>query len=565
MSTNQLSGVIHHVRRAMLRRDAAGLTDGQLLEDFVSHRDEAAFANLVQRHGPMVWGVCWRVLGNYHDAEDAFQAAFLVLMRKAASIVPREMVANWLYGVGRQTALKARATAAKRKGRERQVTEIPEPSVADPGRWHDLRPLLDDELGHLPDRYRSVIVLCDLEGNTRRETARQLGVPEGTVGGWLARARVMLAKRLVRRGAAVSSGALGTMLSQNSASAGAPASVISSTIKAAAVVTAGKAASAGLISVKVASLTQGVLKTMMMAKLKIALGVALAVAVAGAGVRATGLLRLTHAAQSQTLPAKNENLDEITVAPAQIACENAAIPASGAKRAVAYVFGDMPITPPLKGEPQITIVATIGATPIYDREVRESVYQNHLRELLDLPALERKAKEQQFYTEELHRTIEREMILSELFAMMGEQKHEALLKQLREGAAKEAEQRLRDFQKRVKIDGSEEFKAYLQAQGLTLAGLRRACERGFMMHVYVDERIKPKINAISLGDIKEYYNRHPDEFSLPDRVTMAGQKPLDEKLQGEIRKKLQAKIGEQEYHKIVDNLWRRAQPQILVK
>src|SRR6266542_2781109 len=125
MATGQLSGVIQHLRRAMPLRDGAGLTDGQLLVDFNSRRDEAALAALVQRHGPMVWGVCRRVLSNYHDAEDAFQATFLVLVRRAASIASPELLANWLYGVAHQTALKARATVAKRKMRERQVTELP--------------------------------------------------------------------------------------------------------------------------------------------------------------------------------------------------------------------------------------------------------------------------------------------------------------------------------------------------------------------------------------------------------------------------------------------------------
>src|SRR6516165_10140593 len=135
MATNQLSEVIQHLRRTVLVRDGAGLTDGQLLEDYLSRRDEAAVAALVRRHGPMVWGVCRRVLGNQHDAEDAFQATFLVLIRKAASIVPRQMVANWLYGVAHQTAVNARATAARRKGRERQVTQMPEPAVTEQDLW----------------------------------------------------------------------------------------------------------------------------------------------------------------------------------------------------------------------------------------------------------------------------------------------------------------------------------------------------------------------------------------------------------------------------------------------
>src|SRR5215472_16730664 len=131
MATSQMNEVIQHIRRTVLLRDGAGLTDGQLLEDFVTGRDQAALATLVRRHGPMVWGVCRRVLRNYHDAEDAFQATFLVLVRKAASVVPRERVANWLYGVAHQTALKARATAARRKGRERQVALMPEPAATD--------------------------------------------------------------------------------------------------------------------------------------------------------------------------------------------------------------------------------------------------------------------------------------------------------------------------------------------------------------------------------------------------------------------------------------------------
>src|SRR5262249_23538373 len=129
---------------------------------------------------------------------DAFQATFLVLVRKAAAVMPREMVANWLYGVARQTALKARATLCRRAARERQGPHMPEPSTAEQRTWNDLEPLLDQELGRLPDRYRVAIVLCDLEGKTRKEAARQLGVPEGTVASRLAAGRRLLARRLSR-------------------------------------------------------------------------------------------------------------------------------------------------------------------------------------------------------------------------------------------------------------------------------------------------------------------------------------------------------------------------------
>jgi len=187
MGTKRMNRVVQQLRRAVLLRDGAGLSDGQLLGWFVERRDETAFAALVRRHGPMVWGVCRRVLDHHQDAEDAFQATFLVLIRKAATVMPREMVANWLYGVARQTSLKARAMASRRRVRERHMPRMPEPVAAQQDLWSDLRPLLDQELSRLPDKYRVVIVLCDLEGNTRKEAARHLGLPEGTLSAQLAR------------------------------------------------------------------------------------------------------------------------------------------------------------------------------------------------------------------------------------------------------------------------------------------------------------------------------------------------------------------------------------------
>jgi RNA polymerase sigma factor (sigma-70 family) len=271
MAASQVNEIIEHLRGVALR-NGAGSTDEQLLEGFLSHRDETALAALVRRHGPMVWGVCRRVLHNHHDAEDAFQATFLVLVRKAASIASRELLANWLYGVAYQTALKARATAARRGTRERQVTDMPEPEVVERNLWHDLQPILDQELSALPDKYRAPIILCDLQGKTRKEAARQLGCPEGTVAGRLARARVMLAKRLAKHGLAVSGGVLAVVLSQKAASAGLPISVVSSTIKAASCIAAGPTVAAGAISAKVAALTEGVLQAMRTTKLKIATG-----------------------------------------------------------------------------------------------------------------------------------------------------------------------------------------------------------------------------------------------------------------------------------------------------
>jgi RNA polymerase sigma factor (sigma-70 family) len=288
MPTSSMNSVIEHLRRAVLG-DGAGLADGELLGVFIERHDEAAFSALVKRHSPMIWGVCRRLL-SHDDAEDAFQATFLVLVRKAASIMPREMVGNWLYGVAHQTALQARRAAARRMAREVQVTLMPDPEAVQQDQWPDVQPLLDQELSHLPDIYRAVIVLCDLEGRTRKEVARQLKVPEGTVGGRLARARAMLAKRLTQRGVALSGGALAAVLSEQAASAGAPNSVVVSTIKAATLFAAGKAAATGALSVKVVALTEGVLKAMMFTKLKTALAVLAVVLVVVGGGGATALL-----------------------------------------------------------------------------------------------------------------------------------------------------------------------------------------------------------------------------------------------------------------------------------
>src|SRR5262249_18842795 len=161
-----------------------------------------------------------------------------------------ELLANWLYGVAHQTALKARATTAKRRERERQVTDVPEPAVVEQDLWNDLQPLLDQGVSRLPDQYRGVLVLCDLADKKREEAARQRGVPEGTVASRLARARAMLAKRLARHGVVLSVGGLTAVLSERAASACVPPSVVSSTINAASLDAAGQA---GMISVTVAA------------------------------------------------------------------------------------------------------------------------------------------------------------------------------------------------------------------------------------------------------------------------------------------------------------------------
>jgi RNA polymerase sigma factor (sigma-70 family) len=283
MPTSPLNGALQHLL-ADLGSGGDRRTDGELLARFLSGRDGDALAVLVRRHALMVWGVCRRLLPNHHDAEDAFQATFLVLVRKAAG-VPRQAVANWLYGVARQTAVRLRATTAKRGRREMLVMTLPEPTVAEV-RDADWQAVLDEELGRLPDHSRCVLVLCDLEGLTRREAARQLGIPEGSVASRLARARGMLAKRLSQRGIVFPVGAVAAALSAGSASGSAPPALVASTIKAVTGVAAGQAAIAGLISARVAALTEGMVNAMSIAKVRGVLALALVVCSLVAGMTA---------------------------------------------------------------------------------------------------------------------------------------------------------------------------------------------------------------------------------------------------------------------------------------
>ncbi len=268
MANSPASTLIEHVRKVVLREEGAGQTDGQLLHRFIDTRDELAFEALVRRHGTMVLGVCRRLLGHAHDAEDAFQATFLVLARKAASVVPRESVGNWLYGVAFNTALKAQAAAARRRAKEKQVTVMPEPQVVLADLRQELLPLLDRELSRLPDKYRLAVVLCDLEGRSRREVASQLRIPEGTLSSRLTTARQMLARRLRQRGVTLAGGALAAALATNATAACVPSSLVVATVKAATLFTAGP--TAAVSSAYAAALAEGVLKSMFLSKVKLA-------------------------------------------------------------------------------------------------------------------------------------------------------------------------------------------------------------------------------------------------------------------------------------------------------
>jgi RNA polymerase sigma factor (sigma-70 family) len=264
--------VLSHLQQADLR-----LTDGQLLARFVAARDESSFAALVRRHGPMVLGVCRRVLRNPHDAEDAFQATFLVLARKAGSVVKRDSLGCWLYQVAYHTALEARTMSARRHARERPMSDAPHPPVV-PAEAQDWRPLLDRELSLLPEKYRSAIVLCDLEGRPRREAARRLAVTEGTLSSRLARGRTLLAKRLTKCGVALSGGALAVALAQETASGALPAGLVNSTARAGVMMAAGQV---GAVSTTALLLMKGVMKMMLLKKVRLVVGAVVVLAALG--------------------------------------------------------------------------------------------------------------------------------------------------------------------------------------------------------------------------------------------------------------------------------------------
>jgi RND family efflux transporter MFP subunit len=248
-------------------------TDDQLLHRFVLHRDQAAFAALVARHGPMVLGVCGRALRDANDVEDAFQATFLVLARRARSLTRPHLLGHWLHGVARRTALEAKGRTARRHAKEQPIVDV---ATADPtpqAAWADLRPVLDEEIARLPERYRVPFVMCYLEGRTNGETARLMGCPEGTVASRLSWARQRLRGRLTRRGVTLTAGLCAALLGGKSAVTPALAGCTAE----AAASFAGGARAAEPIAANVGSLAAEVLKHMFWAKVRTAAGLLLTV------------------------------------------------------------------------------------------------------------------------------------------------------------------------------------------------------------------------------------------------------------------------------------------------
>jgi RNA polymerase sigma factor (sigma-70 family) len=259
----------------------AALSDGQLLRRFVNQRDEAAFTALVRRHGPLVLGACRRVLRDWHAAEDAFQTTFLVLALRATSIRDPETLGPWLYGVATRTARKARTKETRRCVRERRAS-VPQTTASDCLDWENLRPVLNEAVARLPEKYRMAFVLHHLQGLTVAEVARRQACPQGTVAARLARAKERLRDRLVRQGLVLSAAALSTALARGTATASVPVPLITGTVEAALGLAAAKAA--GTLFAAAATFTRGGLQVMSSSKVSIALAWLVVTAVVGAGV-----------------------------------------------------------------------------------------------------------------------------------------------------------------------------------------------------------------------------------------------------------------------------------------
>ena len=268
MASGAKGAAVRQLDRLYTTGGVSGLSEDQLLDRFVARNDEAAFEAIVSRHGPMVLNVCRRWLRDPNDVDDAFQATFLVLVRKAGSLRQRDLLGNWLYGVAYKVSIRARTNSARRNAMETPVSAdcatATEASTTDPE--------LHEEIHRLPEKYRAPIVLCYLEGLTHDEAAQQLRWPVGTVKGRLARARDLLKSRLSRRGVTVASSLIiGEMLARDAnASVVLSEKLVSLTVRVAALVAKNKstAAAAGLLSAKAVSLSEGVIQLMTLSKLK---------------------------------------------------------------------------------------------------------------------------------------------------------------------------------------------------------------------------------------------------------------------------------------------------------
>jgi RNA polymerase sigma factor (sigma-70 family) len=284
MANTSLDAVLHHVRATAGSGHTKEPTDADLLHAFAAHRDQGAFTSLVRRHGTMVLGVCRHVLQHAEDAEDAFQATFLVLAQHAAAIRKRESLASWLHGTAYRAAMNAKRAATRRRVHEGRARAVrPGSSSADVS-WREVQAVLDEEVLRLGEKYRAVFVLCCVEGRSRAEAACELGLKEGTVSSRLAVAKKQLQERLARRGIALSTVLAAAALAAGGGRAAVPALLGEATVRAALAYAAGGTTAAGLVSPRIAAIVGGVTRALFATRLKIATALLLATAVVVAGV-----------------------------------------------------------------------------------------------------------------------------------------------------------------------------------------------------------------------------------------------------------------------------------------
>ncbi len=298
MAAAQLGLCIRHLRTLAADSKTSEQTDGDLLRAFLKGDDQAAFATLLERHGPMVLRVCRRTLANTHDAEDALQATFLVLARHGGSVRKRESLASWLHGVAYRMAKNAKRAAARRRGHEAQArpTQPPDPALS--AAWQELQRLLDEEIAGLPEILRAPFVLCSLEHKSNAEAAHQLSIKEATVAMRLTRARRLLQERLTRRGVSLTAVLAAVAVGATDAPAAISRSLVGSTVTAAARILAGQPLSCGVVPTGVTTLMKGANQAMFLSKCKSAVLLLLCTALAAAGLG----LAARHGARAEPPP-----------------------------------------------------------------------------------------------------------------------------------------------------------------------------------------------------------------------------------------------------------------------
>jgi RNA polymerase sigma factor (sigma-70 family) len=305
MADSRAESVLRHLHH-WLDAEAKPADDGWLLERFIGQRDEAAFAELVSRHGPLVMGLCRRLLGNLQDAEDVFQATFFVLARKAATIRKPGSLSCWLHGVASRLALKTRAEVQRRRIHERQAVSVLESAEVDLS-WREVRGLIDEELQRLPQKQRLPLVLCYLEGLTQDEASRRLGWPRGTLKRRLEAGRERLRLRLTRRGVTLGAGLFAVALSESAIKGAVSLTLRNATAWAAVQFVTQK--TAALAATPAALLAEGALQTMLTTKLKLG---AMAIVLFGCVVTAAGLA-LPQATLEKQPESKSEEPPKRTV------------------------------------------------------------------------------------------------------------------------------------------------------------------------------------------------------------------------------------------------------------